>query len=297
MKKPLYATHSGELRIGEQIIDCAVLEDGTRVLTQKSVLSSIGYSGGKPTGRKPTETGQLPVFMYGKAINPFITKELTDTAKPIIFVPLNGGKAYGFKAEILPAICDMFLQARSAGALAHNQQAIAQRCEVLMRSFAKVGIVALVDEATGYQQVRDREALHKLLAVYLAEERLKWAKTFPDEFYRQIYRLKGWKFPGTQHRTPYIGRLTNEIIYERLPLGVLVELKKRNPTIPGRRTRKYKHFQFLSENVGQPDLRDHLIQVIALMRASKKWTGFKRLMDRAFPCSNQTELDIDIDED
>jgi len=134
------------------------------------------------------------------------------------------------------------------------------------------------------------------LAVYLAEEKLKWAKMFPDEFYRQIYKLKGWQYPkGSTRRTPLVGKITNELVYERLPQGVLNELKKRNPMQPKTNRRKWKHHQFLSEDIGQPDLRDHLLQLIAVMRASANWNTFKRLFVRAFPKPGD-QLPIDFDE-
>ena len=95
----------------------------------------------------------------------------------------------------------------------------------LIRGLARVGIIALIDEATGYQYDRDRYDLERFLAVYLSEERLKWAKTFPDEFYKRIYDLKNWPFPGGTKRTPLIGKITNTIVYEKLPPGVLEKLK------------------------------------------------------------------------
>ncbi len=152
-----------------------------------------------------------------------------------------------------------------------------------MRSFAKVGIIALIDEATGYQEVRERDELSNLLSKYLSEERLAWAKTFPDEFYKQIYRLKDWDYPtGSTKRTPYIGRITNQIVYEKLPPGVIEGLQEKNEVMPETKRRKWKHFQFLSEDLGQPDLRNHLLQVITLMRVSNSWIQFERLLKRAF---------------
>jgi len=39
----------------------------------------------------------------------------------------------------------------------------------------------------------------------------------------------------------------------------------------------------LSEDIGQPDLRDHLLQVIAIMRGSRTWGEFKSSFELAFP--------------
>jgi hypothetical protein len=154
-----------------------------------------------------------------------------------------------------------------------------------------------VDEATGYQEERERDELNKLLAVYLSEERLKWAKMFPDEFYRQLYRLQGWQYPTGAKRTPLVGKLTNQLVYEKLPPGVLEKLRELNPKIKSTKRRKWKFTQFLSHDIGQPDLRDHLLQLIAIMRASANKSIFKRLFARAFPSGpEQLELSLDDEE-
>lgn len=287
------ATHMGQLQIGDAEIPCAVLSDGTRLLTQAGFLGALGRST-KPKGKSQQVTDGLPPFLATKSLKPLITQEIIDATVPVQFVTTTGGKALGFRADLLPMVCDLFLEARSAGYLTQQQQPIAESSEILMRALAKVGIVALVDEATGFQQERDRDELHKLLSVYLAEERLAWAKRFPDEFYRQIYRLKGWKWPVGRAKTPYLGHITNDIVYERLPEGVLQSLRQVNPTDEETKRRKFKHHQFLSEDVGQPDLRDHILQIIPIMKISKTWDGFKRHMDVAFPKSGtQVELFAD----
>ena len=296
------ATHDGDLKIGDLVIPCAVLEDGTRVLSQRGVEKSLGKRGGGATYRK-RETdggGHLPIYLSSKNLKPFISEELVVAVNPIIYAPKHGGKAaYGLRAEFFPQICEVWLKARDAGALKPNQLHIAEMADILIRGLARVGIIALIDEATGYQYDRDRYDLERLLAAYLSEERLKWAKTFPDEFYRQIYRLKNWQYPGgAGGKTPYVGRLTNELIYEKLPPGVLEELRNRNPVNPTKKRRQWCHHQFLSADIGQPDLRDHLLQVIALLRAAANWGIFKRLLARAFPKKgDQLFLDIPHPED
>jgi hypothetical protein len=151
-----------------------------------------------------------------------------------------------------------------------------------MRGLAHVGITALVDEATGYQQVRDRDELHRILEAYIAKELLPWTKRFPDEFYGQMFRLRGWQYsPPSVKRPKYVGKLTNELIYEKLPKGVLEELRSKNPVTP-RGYRKHKHFQFLTEDIGNPHLEKQVVSVTTLMRASPNWATFERLFKRAF---------------
>lgn len=288
------ATHNGVLKIGETEIPCAVLENGQRVLTQEGFLEAIGRAKKAKAGQGAT-VDQVPAFLSAKNLNPFISEELVESTVPIVFRGVRGTRGFGYKAELLPQVCQVYLEARDSGALLASQRHIAEKCDILVRALATVGIVALVDEATGYQQERDRDALHKLLEIYLTEERLKWAKRFPDEFYKQIYRLRGWEWPNQGKRTPLVGKITNNIVYERLPSGVLAALQERNPTNLGTGKRKWKHHQFLSEDIGQPDLRDHLLQLIAIMRISPNWETFELHLKAAFPSSGD-QLALAIDE-
>src|SRR6266700_2442847 len=70
--------------------------------------------------------------------------------------------------------CDVWLKAREAGALQTQQLDKAQKAEMLMRGLAHIGIIALVDEATGYQEIRDRLALQAILDAYLRKELAAW---------------------------------------------------------------------------------------------------------------------------
>jgi hypothetical protein len=280
------ATHQGVLKIGDQEIACAVLDDGTRVISRNAIFRAFGRT---KRGRKKGEVRVLnmPSFIDANNLQPFVHAVFPSGLKTIVYQPLTGRQLVeAYEADTLRLMCDVYLTARQADAITKSQMPLASMAEILVRSFSKLGIAALVDEATGFQYDRQRDELEKLLAVYLSEEKLRWAKTFPDEFYKQIYRLKAWGFPGSTKRTPLIGKITNDIVYEKLPPGVLLKLRELNPKIENTHRRRYKFFQFLSEDIGQPDLRDHLLQVIAIMRAARNWKSFERLFDRAFESPN-----------
>ena len=273
--------------IGDIEIPCYVLEDETRVLTQSGMFAGLGLA---RRGLVPSQEGaHLPRFAASKAINPFISSELRyGLTNPIRFRG-GGAETYGFPATILADICDAVLDARYANALNWQQQALADRCEALLRGFARAGIIALVDEATGYQDIRARNALATILEKFIAKELQSWTKTFPYEFYAQIYRLKGWQGPDGVKRPSVIGHYTNDLVYQRLAPGVLSELKRKNPTIaPGRR--KDRHHQWFTPEHGHPRLKEHLEGVMALMRASPNWTVFKRNLTRAYPKLNEQLL-------
>ncbi len=185
---------------------------------------------------------------------------------------------------MLPQVCEVYLAAREAGVLYASQLHIAERAEKLVRGLAAVGIIALVDEATGYQQVREKRALAAFLDRYLTDEMRAWTRTFPHEFYKEIYRLRGWG-DVTNGKPAVIGRDTNEIIYERVAPAVLDELQERNPTLPGGR-RRHRHHQWFSEEYGHPRLKEHLAAVIVLMRSAPSWPIFMHRLNVAIPKPN-----------
>ena len=268
------------LVIGDIEIPCYVLEDKTRVLSQSGMFRSLGLA---RRGLVATKSGaQIPRFAASKAIHSFISKELiAGLSNPIVFT----GPTYGFSALILAEICDAVLLARQAQSLDHQQKRLAERCEILLRGFAHVGIIALVDEATGYQDVRAQRALAKILEEFIAKELQPWTKTFPYAFYTEIARLKDWPPFYSIKRPSVIGHYTNGIVYDRIGPGLLEELRRVNPTSPTRE-RKHRHHQWFTPEVGHPKLKEHLSAVTALMRASPNWNTFQRNLQRAFPVVN-----------
>ncbi|GEO43491.1 hypothetical protein SAE02_76390 [Skermanella aerolata] len=278
------------LMIGDIEIPCYVLDDERRVLTVAGMSRGMAMAQG---GSMVRGLNRFELFISRDRIKPFVSASLAERIhSPIIFLTTSGGKAYGYEAEVLVELCEAVLAAREARVLQKQQEGIAHRCELLVRGLARVGIVALVDEVTGYQQVRARDALHKILEAYIAPELLPWTKRFPNEFYVELYRLLNWSInPLAAGKPGYVGTLTNSLVYDKLPPGVVDELRLQNPVNPDTKRRRYKHHQFLSEDIGNPHLEKHISQVIALMRASDDWHMFKRLFRRAFP-DPQRELDL-----
>ncbi len=274
------------LLIGNIEIPCYVLSNEKRVITQSGVVKALGMSEGTTGDRG---AGRIAKFATGKKISPFVSEELAYQAQnPIKFKPTKGNIANGYEATILADLCDAVLDARNAGVLQQQQMHIATRCEILMRAFARVGIIALVDEATGYQYIRQKNELHQLLGKYISQELLPWAKTFPDEFYEELFRLRGWSYDASSTKRPIlVGKLTKQIVYEKLPSGVLDELKKLNPKNENGKL-KYHYHRFLTNDIGHPHLKNHLVGVIALMKAATNWKNFKSLLERAYPTLNQT---------
>ncbi|ORL40591.1 hypothetical protein A6F59_14880 [Prescottella equi] len=269
------------LTIGDTQIECYVLEDGTRVVSQASFMQAIGRhprGGGPASGDEP-----LPPFLQTKSIRNYLTDEIIEGSKPIAFTLPRGGRARGYRAELLPVVCEIYLMARQDGVLPPNQEHVAKKAEILVRGLARVGIIALVDEATGYQEMRAKDALEQILETYVAKELQAWVRTFPEDYYREIFRLRGLSFPESTVRRPqYFGVLTNDIVYKRLAPGVLEELKRVQRRSESGRP-KDKLFQKLTTNVGYPKLREHLGSVVTLMKLSTDWDDFKTKLDAIHP--------------
>lgn len=263
-------------------IPCAVLEDGTRVLTQFGFLQAIGRSP-RPAAGRGSSVEKIAPFLDLDNLKPFVSSELADSTKPIVFQTETGGRAFGYRADILPKVCEVYLTAREAGALLSTQQKFAKACEIIVRGLAHVGIVALVDEATGYQAERAKDALATILEAFIAKELQPWIQTFPTEYYKELFRLRGLDFPTASVKRPqYFGVLTNDIIYKRIAPGVLEELKRVTPRNDDGRP-KAKYFQSLTTNTGYPKLREHIGKVVMLMQLSNDYNEFKVQLDKFLP--------------
>jgi len=196
-------------------------------------------------------------------------------------------------------ICDGILEARNNIELSARQQIIAEQCEILVRSFAKVGIISLVDEATGYQYDRERFELQKILNAYIADEILKWQLTFTDDFYKQVYRLWGLPFipKYIKNKPSFIGKLTTKYIYEQLPNGVLEKIKENTGKTEGGNWR-YKWHQSLTPEIGREHLKKQIIEVTTLMSISQSKEQFDGLFMQKYnkaPIQLQLEFNENID--
>ena len=267
------------LVIGDTEIPCYVLEGETRVLVQRGMAGAMGMS--------PGSGARIARFTSSNALKPYISSDFKVVLdNPVKFLT-PGGIAHGYPATLLVDLCNAVLSAREAGRLLPNQRHIAQQCEVLIRGLASVGIIALVDEATGYQEIREKQALATILERFIAKELQPWTKTFPVEFYTEICRLKGWPSVNAIRRPSVIGIYTNDFVYDRIAPALREELQRVNPTQPTGR-RKHKHHQWFTPEHGHPKLRDHLAGVIMLMQSATSWRDFKRRLDIARPKFGKT---------
>ena len=280
--------YKGELNLGEFVIPCYVLEDGRRVLSGRGMQAAL-----KMVDDNKTAPGQRILrYLNQKSLNPFIFRDKDpDHFNPLICYD-GDQQINGYEAVVLIDICDGILEARKHIELSPRQAIIAEQCEILVRSFAKVGLIALIDEATGYQHEREKDELQKILRKYIAEELLPWQKRFPDVFYQELFRLNGWDYTvrGIKKRPGIIGTWTNRLIYDQLPPGVLDELKRVTP-------KSARLHQSLTADIGQPELAAQITQTITIFRLSDNmqqvWANINKLRSRQ---AGQLELPFEFDE-
>ncbi len=293
--------YQGEVDLNGFKISCAVLEDGRRIFSERSLASAFGIKGGGAYWQKKKRLAEdgsaiLPEYLSAKYLNEFITNELRDKFDSAVsYTSLNGTESRGIDATVLPDICDVYITAKNKGTTNDTFLKVADNAYTMLKAFAKVGIIALVDEATGYQYERERDELQKILKAYISEELLPWQRRFPDIFYKEIFRLKGWDYTVSdiKKRPGVVGTWTNKIIYEQLPKGVLDELKMKTPkSEAGNRTARF--FQSLTPDIGDNHLQSQLTSVIAVMQVSDNWkdfiSKFNKLVARK---SGQTELKLE----
>ncbi|MCB2409407.1 P63C domain-containing protein [Hymenobacter lucidus] len=279
--KKLRATYEGKFTIGEMDLSCAVLEDGSRIITYSAVFEAFGRTK-RGAQKDDSRVHTMPAFLNARNLQAFVDYQLRELLVPIDYLDMGGNEKRGYNAMILPKLCKVYLDARSTldpdtrkPILTRQQEPLARASEILLLGLSNIGIIALIDEATGYQYERERDELQKILQLYVAEELRPWAKTFPDGFYQEIFRLNGWDFTvgEIKKRPPIIGKWTNELIYNQLPKGVLAELKEKTPkSAAGNYVARF--FQSLTSDIGVPGLHAQINSIWALMQVSDTWAEF-----------------------
>jgi hypothetical protein len=301
--RPIEASHAGVLTIGDKELACANLPDGRRVISETTMMKALGrvYSGyySKRDAAANPASAVLPRYLAPAGLRPYISDELINLLRPIPYVPPESRTvSKGVNAEAVPQICEVWLKARAEGVLSERQSKTANEAEIIVRGLARVGIIALVDEATGFQDDRPKRALAKILEAFIAKELQPWIQTFPAAFYREIFRLRGLDYQtDTVKRPRYFGIITNDIVYKRIAPGVLAELKRVVERDEHGRP-KHKYFQRLTSNIGYPKLREHLGSVCAIMQLSDGWHDFMGKLNRLHPrFGGQLELPFEMQTD
>lgn len=282
---------AGVVNLAGMKFRCAVLDGEVRVISGTELMRGLGIyrSGALSTRRSDADELHFPLYLAHKNLRPFVLEDekLVEALRhPLRYRAEGQSVADGLPGHVLRRILSVWLRARTSGVLGASQVIIAEKAQHLLEALADVALDALIDEATGYQKQRASDALQKLLMAYVRPEFRPYATKYPTSFYQEIYRVMGWPYDAsTSARTAYVGKLTNKLIYDQMPPGVLDEMRKRNPVDPVTKRRKRKHFQLLTDQVGDPHLDRQIASVITLLRASPagQWKFFEMLFNNAYP--------------
>jgi hypothetical protein len=272
------------MTVGSLNLDCYVLSDGRRVLHKRGMAKALGMksAGGNVFLRAMQRKG------LGSELSPKLIEMLQS---PIVFKPLAQDLGHGYDAQVLVEICKAIIRADDAGKLTATQSGLASQARALLQAFAKVGVVALIDEATGFQEIRGPEALRILVQQYIEEEKREWDKQFPDEYYDELNRVYGHSrmtmtASGAviQNRPQHFAKFTRSFVYHPLENGiVLEELDRINPKVGPKGTRRARFHQHLTEGYGLEKLRRQVGEVLTLMKVSDTVGQFKKLFWKRFP--------------
>lgn len=271
------ADSQGVLPIGDVTVDVYVLKDRRRLIHKRGMARALGLKseGGNAFMKTISRRG------LGSVISPDLWETI---ANPIEFKPLNGDPAHGYRAETFIDVCNAIIDAGKLGRLVKSQLFLAVQAEIIVRSAAKIGIVGLIDEATGFIVDKRKEEYRALWQQFIREEFRRWEEPeFPDELFNIMYKLYGLRRinPSSTKHPKFFGKFLRKYVYQPLAYSngaILEELDLKNPVVYANGGRRYKLFQFLSDEVGMPALRQHIWKTVGIGLS----VGSKETFDRAF---------------
>lgn len=257
-----FAKYQGRLQLGDREIDCYVLDTGARVISMRTAVKSIAN----------IDSGKLSNYTGVKAVASYIDESKIEDNTIDFNIPGNPAKGKGITAESFLDICSAYVAAYSNPQieLTSKQTEIAMNCAILLSACAKTGLIALIDEATGYQYERAEDALQIKLRAYISEELRAWEKTFPDELWEEFGRLTNWSDP-LRLRPKYWGKLVMDLIYDALDPDIANYLKENKP----RPRHGTNYHQWMSEDVGMRALLTHINQIIGVAKTCETMQELK----------------------
>ncbi|MGX9963688.1 P63C domain-containing protein [Roseomonas sp. F4] len=282
------ASSQGTLPIGDTMVEVYVLKDRRRLVAKRAMARAIGLKSEGGNAFMKTLSGKT----IGSAIPPELWLKIEN---PIIFKPLVGDPAHGYEASVLIEVCDVLMRLR--GKLGEQQAFLAQQAETIIRAAAKVGIIALIDEATGFIEDKRREEYRELWQAFVLEEAAQWKEAeFPEELFNLIYKLYNLKRfdPKSTKHPKFFPKVLRKYVYEPLANSsgaILQELDLRNPVVYANGGRRYKLWQFLSEEVGLAELRKHIWKTVGIGQSVSTKEQFDRAFYKAFPAARPLGTD------
>jgi len=265
-RKSPVALFPGKVSIGAAKFLCYVLDNDKRVISQREVVRAL-------TGHSK---GDITPYLEAQNLKPFISRKAIAEQTIQFTIPGNPVTAHGYEATLLLDICDAYLRARDEDALMQHQLHLAKQAETITRACAKVGIIALIDEATGYEKFRKKQELQLKLQAFISDELQEWAKMFPDEFWFELARLEGVHYTPRSRPLRW-GRYVMMFVYDAVDGDVGRILRQKNPD-PHFLS---NHHQWLKK-FGRDRVHDQITKVVTIMKLCNDMTDFRRHFARLF---------------
>ncbi len=268
------AEYTGKISFNGCNLYCAVLKDGTRIIVSRSLANVLGRKGsGSDWEKKRKEGVLLPEYVSAEYLRDFIPENLKNKLSNPIKYQLGKNKFIqeGIEATSLSDILYVWMDADKKGALGKRQKKVAETAYILSKAISKVGVIALVDEATGFQKYRKKDALRQLVEFYVIEEARKWTKEFTDRFFEGLDSIYKNEKTTPRTRPKYYGKFINTYVYSPIEKGKIFLALKENQ-------KKSKHkrlHQFLSQDIGLSVLRNRIGRISALLDISPNLRKFK----------------------
>jgi hypothetical protein len=267
-------------------------EDRTHLFSESSLAKAFGFKGSATYWEKRKKgTAVLPSYLSNSALKDYITADLIDKlATAVPYLSTSKVVSTGIEATALPLICDVFVRAGNDNPDNEALVTAGKRAYAIILAFSQFGVLKWVEQITGYRYTDEDTQIVKSLKEYgVSPTIVEWQREFQSEFYRHIYRLKGWPYnPNTTARPQVIGTYTNQYVYNYLPKDVFAWIKENTPkSKAGNKTAKY--FQSLDDKIGKEKLRNQMVSVTMLLKLSRSWLEFKQYFARSL---GQTQIDF-----
>ena len=259
------AIHAGA-SIFNGTLDCYILDDGRRVLSQRGMLHAL--RGPETVGGKDGDLGRavarLPQRFAHLALEPRIE-----------FTLPNGGVAYGFEGLYFVDLCCAYNDAHFAGELHHKQEKLARQASVFLRALARLSIDVLVDEAYGVVHTPGERTQENRFKDFVRSEASRWERRFDASLVQALAPL--WGITYVDGPYPKALHWAFGFIYD-LVLGkpLAGAMRKAN-----KNRGRDKHHQYLRGNA-QADLRPQLNVVTALAVTSGSRAEWIDRMNRQY---------------
>ncbi|HLG94276.1 MAG TPA: P63C domain-containing protein [candidate division Zixibacteria bacterium] len=263
----------GTLVVGEWEIPCYVLEDARRVLGRAEVASVLTDE--KEAAEK---SGHLESLLEIKALKPYLPPKHAVKTVELTLPGAENKKVHGIEAETFVEICKAYVRARDEKALsAQRELKVAQNTAKILAACAREGLIALIDETTGYQYDRIQEALRQKLSFYIKDGLEKWEPTFPDQLWETFRRLTKWEGPLNSH-PPYWGKLVMELVYEYLENDVVDWLRHNEPLPKDGKNQR----QWLQNQYGLKELTEHIWMLVGMAKPCRTMLELRQKMAEQF---------------